>query len=190
MSKKPKVAKSKIELLDKDGAPMDSESEDALWENAYGVRVTQLSNGKFVDLLHGDNEAANRMLANFGRKTLAGHVASQVRQKSGDDADATPAIAERFELIDNGKWVDRTREAFAYDQPQLATAACDVMVAAGQIDESQRATVHANLLQKMAENEKFPAQVAAVEGVRDRYNELIGKVVKVKTAADLLAMVK
>lgn len=186
MAKTEKKAQSKIELLDQSGDVLTGDNEKE--ENAYGVRVTQLSNGKSIDLLP-QSEAAQRMLYVFGAKTLAGHVASQVRQKSGDKADSIPAIAERFDLIESGTWVDRTREAFVPEHDKLAAAATDVLITTGKKAESDRDATYAALLKLVTENEKAVSQVMAIDGVRDRYNELTGKVKTVKTADDLLSMI-
>lgn len=187
MAKTEKKAQAKIVYLDSQGAPLGDEHDKE--ENAHGVSYTQLSNGKTVELMPTNPEAV-RMLAMFGLKTKAGHIASQVRQKSGDTADSIPAIAEWFDLVNSGKaWIDRTREAVTYELDKLAAAAVDFLIEDGKKAADQRDATYAQLLQKMTENDKMVPQVLAIGNVRERYNELVGKVKPVKTADDLLKMI-
>lgn len=185
MADKVKKAQAKHELLDAQGNVVEKEEE------AHGIRYTQLSNGKAVSYIP-KSEAAIRMLAVLGSKTLATNEASQVRQKNGDTADTIPDITDRFNLIESGTWVDRTREGPKWDLDAMAEAAVLNLIGEGKLDENDTEKVGAYKakLRGMIEDAKVLAQVRGVGDTMAHYNDLTGrKVAAPKTSDELLAMI-
>src|SRR5262249_47200755 len=123
-----KRAVAKHALLAADGAVVED------FEDAHGIRYTDLASNLTFDYMLKSN-AAMRMLACFGARTLATNEASASRQKEGTSQDQIDSIKERFDYMDSqNAWVDRTREVGArWDIPTLAKAAVNVSIAAGKI---------------------------------------------------------
>jgi hypothetical protein len=81
--------------------------------------------GESFTYTYGKSPEGDRMLALFGAKTLATNESSQARQKlgkAGTESDQMAWVRERFELIANGTWVDKSREGVsrAWDKDILA----------------------------------------------------------------------
>lgn len=182
---KTKKAVAKHELLDASGNVVDKE------ELAHGVRYTQLSTGKSVDLIP-QSEIAKRMLMTLGTKTLATNEASAHRQKNGDESDAIPDVVERFAGIENGTWLSGERTGPSWNLPAMRDAAILALMDAGKLDGSDEAGVAAKVksLDALLTNPKAVAQVRAVAGVLDHYNRIVGKVKPTpKTVDDLLTLI-
>lgn len=194
-TKKPKRARLKHEYVDAQGNVLagDAGDDDAGIEKAFGIRTTQLSNGHVITAIP-QNPNAQRMLMVFGLKTLVTNEASQVRQKSGDNADAIPDIQERLALIEQGEqFADRTREGVNWNLDAMAEALVLALIDGQQLDGNDATAVGATKakIRGMIEDRKVLNQMRGVEGAMDHYNKLVGKVAKkAPTAAELLAMVK
>jgi hypothetical protein len=130
-----KKAVAKHFLLNAAGEVVENETE------ATGIRYQQLSTGDTFDYQISD--AAKTMLAVFGAKTLATNESSQVRNNpkgAGGDAEQMEAIRNRFALLDQGEWVDRTREGgAAVNKDWLCEATIMVMIEDKKITEEQAA---------------------------------------------------
>lgn len=169
-------------------------------KDATGIRYQDIQSGKTFDYQMKPNSAGLLMFALFGARTLATNEASAVRQvakKAGEadnGGDQVEAIRERFEMIDSGEWVDRTREGgVRIDRDTLAKAAVNVLVRLGKIPADQADTYNAKLLEgfekgnpaKKLTGVQMVAQIRQVDGVEAEYKKLAGKVTR--TADDLLA---
>lgn len=174
-------------LLNADGDTVEDETE------ATGIRYVHIASGATFDFQVPEAKAGSpaTMLAIFGAKTLATNEASAQRQKYGEDSDQVGAIRERFDLISNGQWVDRTREGgVRIDKDVLAEAAIQVYIAAGKLDENDAEAVgraKSNLRQKFEDDPKSVTLVRQVEGVQAAYARLAGKATK--SVDDLAALV-
>lgn len=179
-----KRAIAKHELLAADGSVVED------FEDAHGIRYTDLASGLSVDYLP-KNPNALRMGAAFGFRTLATNEASQARQRDGSAQDQIDAIRDRFDLIENqSQWVDRTREGgVRWDLPTLATAAVNVAIANGKVanDDSAKGAAFQKFSEFLAADPGNVAKIRSVDGVEAEYRKLRGKTAK--TADDLMAMV-
>jgi|SRR5262245_16612073 len=180
-------------LLDSAGAVVED------FEKASTVRYVDIATGATIDFTPTakvggqavtlDPGCAALMGSLFGFRTLMTNEASAIRnsKEGGTAQEQVGAIQDRLTLIEGGTWVDRTREPGArWDQPTLASAMVQVMVADGSCpdEESDRNALHARLLQKMAEDEKFAGTMRQVPGVEAAYKKLAGK--PTKSSADIL----
>lgn len=109
------------------------------------------------------------MLAAFGGRTLATNEASQVKQKHGAKADPVANIRERFDGINSGTWVDRTREGFTVNLDALTQALIDAMVADGKpapdaIKTRQQLEADKALVKAVRSNPKVTARYAEIVG--------------------------
>lgn len=170
-------------LLDENGEVTQDETK------AKGFRYHQISTGEKFDYIV--TPAAMLMLACFGGKTLATNEASQVRNNpkgAGGDAEQMEAIKNRFALLDQGEWVDRTREAAAPNLDWLAEAVVVVMLADSRITPEQaEGDAKAKVRQKLDEDAAYVKTVRQHPRVAAEYARLAGRVVK--TTDDLMAAI-
>lgn len=185
--KKRKVAEHS--LLDASGAVVEE------FEKATGFRYVDIVSGQTFDYQFKGATAGNpeTMLACFGGRTLATNEASAERQRDGTPAEQVDAIRERFAGIDNGVWVDRTREGGPrIDAPTLAQAVVEVLVTAGSVagDDAAKQTAYANILAKFEDEKTGKAQVSKARSNPDvdaAYKRLRGT--KAATKDDLAALI-
>jgi len=171
--------RAKHSLLNSDGNVVED------FEEATGVRYQDIATGKTIDY-HPKGDA-QRMLALFGARTLATNEASAVNQKGDGGAEQVAAIQERFDLLDKGQWVDRTREGGPrIDQAVLSDVVLDVMIAAGKIAAEDRDARKQALLAKWAADPKLVSQAHSVPQVRDEYAKRQNKTTR--TVDDLAGM--
>lgn len=173
-------------LLDSAGNTVDE------FEQATGIRYVDLASKLTFDYQLTNPKTTN-MLALFGARTLATNEASASRQKDGDSAEQIEAIKARFAYMDStGEWVDRSREGGPrWDQPTLATAAVNVLVATKRIkanDDEAKGKAFAKFVESMAADPAKVAAIRQVEGVEAEYRKLRGTGAT-KSADDLMAMV-
>jgi hypothetical protein len=171
-------------LLDAQGEVTDDETK------ATGIRYTQIASGEVFD--YQISEAAKLMLATFGAKTLATNESSQVRNNpkgAGGDAEQMEAIKNRFALLDQGEWVDRTREGGAtVNKDWLAEAIILVMLADGKITEEQASgDAKAKVRAKLEDDKAYQTTARQHPRVAAEYSKLAGRVVK--TTDDLMAAI-
>jgi hypothetical protein len=171
-------------LLDEHGAVTEDETL------ARGIRYHQISTGEAFDYMI--TPAAATMLAVFGAKTLATNEASQSRNNpkgAGSDSEQMEAIKNRFALLDQGEWVDRTREGGAtVDKDALAEAIILVMLADGRITEDQASgDAKDKVRKKLEDDEAYVKTVRQHPRVVAEYAKLKGRVVK--TTDDLMAAI-
>lgn len=169
-------------LLDASGEVTDDETK------AAGIRYVQISTGATFDYQISD--AAKTMLAVFGAKTLATNEASQSRNNpkgAGSDQEQMEAIRNRFALLDQGEWVDRTRTPGAMvDKDTLAEAVIMVMIEDGKISEEEaQDSVKAKVRAKLEDDAAYMTTVRQHPRVTANYAKLKGRVVK--TTDDLMA---
>lgn len=170
-------------------------------EKATAARYQDIETGKTFD--YTPSGAAKDMLALFGARTLMTNEASAVRngKESGDGAAQMEAIAERFAGLDNGVWVDRTREGVGVkvDKAVLASAAVEIGMEAGKIAEDKKGDAYASILKALEEGKpasgdkkaqtaaQAMATIRAIPGVQERYAKLQGKTTR--TIDDLSSFV-
>ena len=162
--------------------------DDEIFEKAHGIVYTDKASGATTKRLPGNADAL-RMHAVFGMRTLATNVASAARQQddAATGADQITAINERFDLIDGGTWVDRSREGPQYDIEQLAWAAVDVAKADGKVpDDNVGVKLFESFRQKMEDDKSVIAKIRSVAGVEQAYKVRVGK--KQGTVDDLMAL--
>jgi hypothetical protein len=172
-------AVAKHELLDHTGAVI----EDLAEENAHGMRYTLLGNKEFMDYMYGKSPEKDRMLAVFGAKTLATNETSQARngKLAAGHAEQIKAVRDRFDLLETGKWVDRTREGgFAINIAAAATAAVQVLLAEGKITADGVDAATAERVAKLETDEAYRATIRkGVSGghtaLTDAYAKIVGK---------------
>jgi hypothetical protein len=177
-TKKERVAKH--EYLGQDGALVDNEEE------AFGTRYTLIGVDEPFEWNFSEaSEDARRMLAIFGAKTLQTNESSGVRnneklsdEESGPEAQMA-AIKERFALIADGQWADRTREggvAVRIDKDALAHAICLVLVSEGKKTQADIDSGHkAKVRQKLEDDPQFVKKSRQVPQVSTEYAKLVGK---------------
>jgi hypothetical protein len=172
---------AKHSLLDEQGNVVENETE------ATGIRYTQVATGDTFD--YQITEAAKMMLAVFGAKTLATNEASQVRNNpkgGGSNSEQMEAIKNRFALLDQGEWVDRTREGgAAIDKDTLGSAIVEIMIQDGKITEDKRADAYDQVRQRLEEDEAYVKIARQHPRVTAEYAKLKGRTVK--TTDDLMA---
>jgi hypothetical protein len=168
-------------LLDAAGEVTEDETK------AKGFRYEQISTGEKFDYMVSD--AAIMMLACFGGKTLATNEASQVRngKLAGGDAEQMEAIKNRFALLDQGEWVDRTRESAAPNLDWLAESSIVVLLADGKITQEQVGDAKAKIRQKLEDDPAYVKTARQHPRVAAEYARLAGRVVK--TTDDLMAAI-
>jgi hypothetical protein len=178
---------AKHELLDANG---DVTSK---WEEAAGIRYTDLASGLVFQQMVADlRPQALNALACFGMRTLATNEASAARNGGRDatGAEQVAAIEERFAGInaDPMSWSSGTREGGPrIDQPVLAQAVVDQMVAEGKWTEDQRDVKAKGVFDAMAKDPKKIAIFRSLPGVEAHYKRRKGS--KVASAADIAALV-
>jgi hypothetical protein len=169
-------------LLDSAGEVTEDETK------ATGIRYVQISTGTTFDYQVSD--AAKTMLSVFGAKTLATNEASQVRNNpkgAGGDSEQMEAVRNRFALLDQGEWVDRTRTPGAMvDKDALAEAVIMVMIEDGRITEEQATEGgKAKVRQKLDDDAAYVTTVRQHPRVTANYAKIKGRVVK--TTDDLMS---
>lgn len=131
---------------------IDDAGKEVAEEEATGVRYEFLGRTKdgvtippdgnsYTVYLRDLKPAALAMAAGFGLITLMGNVTNTwMGDKSPDkDAKASEAIAARIALLNEGKWIDRTREGVGarVDKDSLAKAIVNVFTQKGKtVDEA------------------------------------------------------
>jgi hypothetical protein len=181
-----KAKRANHELLNAAGEVVENEEE------ATGIRYTLLANNQSFDYQTGlEAGKGSTMLAIFGAKTLATNETSAARNNSKGAASADEqmdAVRERFAIIAEGKWVDRTREGVGakVDLDALAEAICRVLIAEGKstqadVDGGYKAKVRA----KLDDDKTYARKARSYAPVAAAYAELVGKTSA--TVDDLLA---
>lgn len=182
--KRPKAAEH--EFIDAQGEVVDD------GESAAGYRYTLLSNGQVFDWYWSQaNEDEKRMFALFGVKTLATNETSQVRnspknQGMDTSAEQMEALLERFTMVRNGQWVDRTREGAVakIDKDALAEAICQVLVAKGKVTQQDvDSKLKAEKRQLLEDDATYLRKSRQVPEVAIAYAAIVGK--QVATVDDL-----
>lgn len=158
-----KTRLAKHEMLDATGKVVEDEEE------ATGIRYTRLDDGKvFEKQIATMPDTARLMLAIFGARTLATNEASQVKQKGGGDYVA--AIHDRFDLIESGKWVDKSGGG-KIDLDTLAQAIVNIGASSGKTFDL--AVIRA----KLDDDAPWRAKVRQVKAITDEYATLKGRTV-------------
>lgn len=176
---------AKHSLLDAAGQVTDD------MEKAVSCRYQDIETGRTKD--YKPEGAAKDMLALFGARTLMTNEASAIRngKEAGDGNAQMDAIDERFTGLDNGVWVDRTREGVGakIDKALLATAAVEVGMEATppRVTAEGKGDAYANILKALEEGRaasgdkkaltaaQVMATIRAIPGVQERYARLTGK---------------
>jgi hypothetical protein len=151
-------------------------------EEANGIRYTLLENSETFDWLWDDaTEAERLLLAIFGAKTLATNETSQARNNPKGSASADEQIAavrERFALIRDGKWVDRSGSGVGtrINRDALAEAVCKVLVdnakkTQAEVDNGYKATVR----QRLEDDAEWLAKMRKYPPVAAAYAIIVGK---------------
>lgn len=179
---KTKTKVAEHDFIDATGTALDNEDAATSIENdAQGYRYTLLANGETFDWYWSQaNDTEKRLLALFGAKTLATNETSQVRNNikgAGSAAEQMEALRERFAMLRNGQWVDRTREpgVAKIDKKALAGAIVDVLIAKGKIQESDRDTTFATKFQQLEEDATYMRKARLVPEVSTAYAARVGK---------------
>lgn len=184
MAKRERVAKH--ELIDASGNVVDE------MEKAAGIRYTDVASGLTTDFRPDMAKPGALWAALFGLKTLATNEASQVRQADGTAQEEIDAINERFAKMfadTDAAFVDRTRVGGPrYDQPTVAVALTNVMIAGGTWTEADRAEKEIKAKEAMAADPKKVSTFLSLEGVQAEYKRLRGA--KVTSAADVADLLK
>lgn len=183
-TKKKRDQVAEHDLIDANGVEVDAE------ESAHGVRYTLLANGAVFDYYYGKSGDADRMLACFGAKTLATNETSQARNNAKGAAspdEQIAAVRERFALLANGVWVDRTREGVGakIDPDALAQAIVDVLVAEGKLEADKANATKVDRLARIQGDTAWARKIRTYPPVAAAYNAIVGR--SVATADDLLA---
>lgn len=183
-NKKKRAAVAEHEFVDSNGEPVDD------GESAQGYRYTLLANSDTFDWYWAKaNEDERRMLALFGAKTLATNETSQARNNpkgTGSAAEQMEALRERFTMLRNGQWVDRSREGAVtkIDKDALAEAICQVLVAKGKATESDIAGgIKAAKRQLLEDDATYLRKSRQVPEVAIAYAAIVGR--QVATVDDL-----
>jgi hypothetical protein len=182
----PKKRKAEHSLLIFAGDGTVAVTED--WEKANGIRYKDLESGEVLDY-QPKSPAALLMGALFGFRTLATNEASQVRQKKGaigTGAAQVQGIRDRFDLIESGTWVSRTREPTVYDKAVLAEAVADTMIASGKAAAADRDSI-VQMASRLVADDAGEKAALQTKGVKDAYDKLVGRTSNVKSADDLMA---
>jgi hypothetical protein len=172
-------------LVDAAGSPVDD------FEDAHGITYKDLGSGAALTYIPTKPDSI-RMYAIFGMRTLATNEASAARNgRDADGKEQVESIQARFDYVDStGEWVDRTREGGPkWDQPTLATAAVNVLIATKRIkkdDEDAKGKAYAKFVESMAADPAKVAAIRQVEGVEAEYRKLRGK--SAGSVDDLMAM--
>lgn len=186
MAKPKRERIAKHELIDAAGAVVDD------IEKAVAIRYTDVQSGLTTDFRPDMAKPGALWLALFGAKTLATNEASQVRQADGSAQEEIDAISDRFAVMfadQDAKWVDKTRVGGPrYDQPTVATALVNVMIAGGTWQEADRAEKERKAVEAMAADSKKVGTFMSLEGVTAEYKRLRGA--KVTSAADVADLLK
>lgn len=152
-------------------------------ETATGYRYTlvALPNEPFTWQWDQANELERKLLALFGAKTLATNETSQIRNaKKNKGLDTTreqlDALKDRFQMVRDGQWVDRTREGgVRVDKPKLAAAIVQVKIDIKKITEAQRDAEYATTLQKLEEDPEYLRKTRQVPEVQKAYAAAMGR---------------
>lgn len=169
---------------------IDGTGKETSEEKAVAVSYEFLGRTKKGVTIQGDGKAyrypifapgtRDGMLAGFGALQLMGNICNTWMNDKGDKAPlAHDAIAERFELLDTGVWVDRTGVGARVDKPTMAQAIVNVGARKGKTLDV------ASVLAKLESDE------AAFKAARDNaefkneYSALRGRTVK--TVDEVLA---
>ena len=182
--KKKRVAVAEHEFIDATGNAVDD------GESAQGYRYTLLANSDTFDWYWSmANEDERRMLAIFGAKTLATNETSQARNNpkgSGSATEQMEALRERFTMVRNGQWVDRSREGAVtkIDKDALAKAICQVLVAKGKATQAEiDAGIKATKRQQLEDDATYLRKSRQVPEVAIAYAAIVGR--QVATVDDL-----
>lgn len=162
----------------------------AKWEEAAGIRYTDISTGIVFEQMLKDLPAEARdMFACFGMRTISTNEASAARNSNdATGAEQVDAIRERFAGIAEGKWTSGTREGGPrIDLDVLSQAVANVMVRGGTWQESDKADKAAKVKATLEGDSKKVATFRSLEGVEAEYKRLKGG--KVASAADIAALV-
>lgn len=158
---------------------LDSTGKECGEETAVAVSYEFLGRTKEGVTIPGDGKAfvhqiptpgtRDGMLNGFGALTLMGNITNTwMGDKNDKAATAHDAIAERWELLATGIWVDRTSVGARVDKDKLAEAI--VSVAARKGKSVDQATIRAKLeaepdwAKSARANPEFAAEYATIMG--------------------------
>jgi len=133
--------------------------------------VTVPADGKSFSIQFRDMSPKMKdMLAGFGAHTLMGNITNTWLGEKGEKSPrACDAVSDRFDLLQSGTWVDRTREGFKIDIPTLAQAWINVVIAAGKTAKDPLAvetklTDTPELVKQLRRDPKVTAEYARLRG--------------------------
>lgn len=172
------VARKKIaerDWIDGEGKPVDEEA-------AVAARYTFLADGKSATFEPKTEDAATRMLAIFGAQTLMGNLTNTWKTEKGDRAESPiDVIGERFALLADGKWIDRTAGAVGARVDKDALVAAYVEYAHEKGQEKDPVAV----LEKITDNPALIKQLRSIPEVLAKYTARVGK--PAKSAEEILS---
>lgn len=162
---------------------IDQGGESVSEEDATGARYRFLADGKEATFEPKTNDAATRMLAIFGALTLMGNLTNTWKNEKGDRA-ASPvdAIAERFALLQDGKWIDRATSPVGakVDKDALVAAYCEFAASKGQTKDPVA------VLEKITDKPSLIRDLRSIPEVLALYTARVGRG-NAKSADDILA---
>lgn len=152
-------------------------------ESAVAVSYEFLGRTKDAITVAGDGKAfvhtisapgtRQGMLEGFGALTLMGNITNTwLGDKSDKAATAHDAIAERWELLESGVWVDRTSVGARVDKAKLAEAIVNVAARKGKVLDA------AAILAKLEADEPWLKAAKANPEFSAEYATLMGRTVK------------
>lgn len=168
---------------------LDGSGKEAAEENAVAVAYEFLGRdetpGDGKQFVHQISAPGTRqgMLEGFGALTLMGNITNTWLGDKGDRAaTAHDAIADRWQLLDTGVWIDRTSAVGArVDKGQLAQAIVNVAARKGQTKD------HAAVLAKLESEPELLKAARANPEFSAEYASLMGRTVK--SVDDVLAAI-
>lgn len=167
---------------------IDAKGEAVAEENAVAARYTFLADGKSATFTPKTDDAATRMLAIFGAQTLMGNLTNTWKVEKGERADSpVDVIAERFQLLADGKWIDRSAAGVGakVDKDALAGAFIDVALADGKVTDATKDATYAKVRARLEEDAGYLRAVRSVPAISAAYSARVGRVTK--TLEDVFA---
>lgn len=180
------VTRKKIadrDWLDSDGKPVGGDSGKTE-EDAVAARYTTLlGSGGSHTFTPKTDDASTRMLAIFGALTLMGNLANTWKTEKGEKPDSPiEIIGERFALLEDGKWIDRSAGAVGtrIDKDVLAEAIVLVTEEAGKVPTkfADVGEFKAAVRQRLEDDAPYVRSVRQVAPINAKYAELVGRTTK------------
>lgn len=154
-------------------------------EEATAARYTFLGDGKSASFEPQTDHGPTRMLAIFGALTLMGNLTNTWKTEKGDKADSpVDVIAERFDLLATGKWIDRAVGAVGarVDKDALVAAYVEFAASRGQTKDP------VVVLEKITDNPKLVKDLRSIPEVLALYTARVGRGAA-KSVDDVMASV-